>query len=85
MENSERLALMKKLSALWAEPFRSIVQDIPRDAKVRSISLQDWVPRQGGNGAGRVVLIGDAAHAMVMCTYGILFPTFFFLPVLQLY
>ena len=76
-ENSERLALMKKLSATWTEPFRSIVHDIPEDAEVTSVSLQDWVPQRGGNSAGRVALIGDAAHAMVMCTYWICYHLFF--------
>ena len=72
-ENFERLALMKKFSATWTEPFRSIVQDIPSDAEARSVSLQDWIPQRRGYRAGRVALIGDAAHAMVMCTCEALF------------
>ena len=36
------------------------------------MSLQDWVPqRRQGDSIERIALIGDAAHAMVMCTYKI--------------
>ena len=70
-ENSERIALIKRLSASWAEPFRSIIQDIPNDTEVGSVSLQDWIPQRQGDSIGRIAVIGDAAHAMVMCTYEI--------------
>lgn len=62
--NVARLNLMKHLSSSWAEPFRSIVQDMPSDTEARPINLEDWLPRP--NAAQRVALIGDAAHTMVM-------------------
>lgn len=61
-----RLVLMKHLSKSWAEPFHSIVQNIPRDSDVRPIELADWLPRESSGSDGRVMLLGDAAHAMVM-------------------
>ncbi|KAM0722681.1 hypothetical protein Q7P37_002122 [Cladosporium fusiforme] len=61
-----QLVLMKHLSESWAEPFRSIVQNIPRDAEIQPIELADWLPRKSSGFAGRVTLLGDAAHAMVM-------------------
>ncbi|MCJ1251677.1 hypothetical protein MMC30_008912 [Trapelia coarctata] len=64
--NAERLALMKLLAASWAEPFRSIVQDIPNDAEAKAIKVEDWVPEQGVQGNGRITMMGDAAHLMTM-------------------
>lgn len=61
-----QLVLMKHLSDSWAEPFRSLVQKIPRDAEIQPIELADWLPRKSPGFEGRVTLVGDAAHAMVM-------------------
>lgn len=58
--------LMKNLSASWAEPFRSLVQNLPKDSDIRPIELADWLPRTSTTFQGRMVLVGDAAHAMVM-------------------
>ncbi|KAJ5769012.1 hypothetical protein N7520_003571 [Penicillium odoratum] len=66
----DRVALMKRISSVWANPFHDIIQNIPEDAEPKTISLEDWVtPRvQWTNvpGSDRVVLVGDAAHAMTM-------------------
>jgi 2-polyprenyl-6-methoxyphenol hydroxylase-like FAD-dependent oxidoreductase len=67
----ERVQLMKAISSGWAEPFLSIVQNLPEDADVKTISLEDWVPppieKWNVNGElQRVVLVGDSAHAMTM-------------------
>ncbi|KAI9670081.1 MAG: hypothetical protein M1829_004808 [Trizodia sp. TS-e1964] len=66
--NSARLALMKRISAEWVEPFHSIIADIPSDTEAKSINLEDWQPHAGAwdNHHGRVTLLGDAAHAMTM-------------------
>lgn len=61
-----QLVLMKHLSSTWAEPFCSIVQNISRDSDIRPIELADWLPRKSPGFEGRVMLVGDAAHAMVM-------------------
>ncbi|KAL2205376.1 FAD binding domain-containing protein [Sarocladium strictum] len=67
----ERVQLMKTISGGWAEPFRSIVHNLPEDADVKTISLEDWVPPSiekwnVKDGLQRVVLVGDSAHAMTM-------------------
>lgn len=67
----EQLAWMKQLSANWAEPFRSIVQNLPEPGgkggiEIMAIHLADYLPRRTTAFDGRVVLIGDACHAMVM-------------------
>ncbi|KAK0386553.1 hypothetical protein NLU13_6388 [Sarocladium strictum] len=68
----ERVKLMKTISSSWADPFRSIVENIPEDAEIKSIHLEDWVPppmeRWDAEAPGphRVILVGDAAHAMTM-------------------
>lgn len=61
-----QLSWMKTLSKDWAEPFRSLIHDIPHDAHIKPIDLSDWLPRRTEAYDGRVVLLGDAAHAMVM-------------------
>lgn len=60
---------MKDLSAVWAEPFRKIVQDIPEETEAKSVRLEDWIPKKNlwDNLGGRITLVGDAAHAMTMC------------------
>lgn len=68
--NRDRVALMKQISSNWADPFRSIVHAIPDDAEIKPITLEDWVPPlehwNDVPGSGRVVLVGDSAHAMTM-------------------
>jgi len=58
--------LMKNLSESWAEPFRSLVQNMPKDSDIRPIELADWLPRPSTEFEGRVMLVGDAAATMVM-------------------
>ena len=65
---------MKRLTAGWAEPFRSLVQDLPPDIEPKTIRLEDWVPTaeriEAACAKGSVTLIGDAAHPMTMCKWG---------------
>jgi 2-polyprenyl-6-methoxyphenol hydroxylase-like FAD-dependent oxidoreductase len=58
--------LMKNLSESWAEPFRSLVQSMPKESDIRPIELADGLPRPSTGFGGRVVLAGDAAATMVM-------------------
>lgn len=60
--------LMKNLSESWAEPFRSLVQNMPKESDIRPIELADWLPRPSPSTgfAGRVMLAGDSAATMVM-------------------
>ena len=70
-EDKERLKIMKEVSGGWEDPFRGIVRAIPEGTEVKSILLEDWVPPEARHWDGRadnkVVLVGDAAHAMTMC------------------
>lgn len=68
--NHERVKLMKELVHGWTDPFYTCVMNIPEDAEIKTIALEDFVPKRGlwDNQDGRVTLMGDAAHAMTMCT-----------------
>ena len=68
-EGPKKVALMKILAEGWAQPFRECVMSIPEETEVKTIRLEDWVPRKNmwDNLQGRVTLVGDAAHAMTMC------------------
>lgn len=60
---------MKSLTEDWAEPFRSLVHDLPDDSDVVPISIEDWMQEQGTNVQPRAVLVGDSAHSMTMCEF----------------
>lgn len=71
--SKDRIAFMKRVASDWAEPFRSMVTQIPGDAEAKVLTLEDWpppLPEDGvsswNNHGGRATLAGDAAHAMVM-------------------
>lgn len=66
--NAERIALMKKLTDNWSEPFRSLVHKLPDDVEVRSIRIEDWMFSLGrAHAHPRAILMGDSAHTMTMC------------------
>jgi 2-polyprenyl-6-methoxyphenol hydroxylase-like FAD-dependent oxidoreductase len=65
--DAARLALMKEVAATWVEPFRSLVLSIPNGTEVKPVDLSDFAPPRSLKGKGRVVLMGDALHAMAMC------------------
>lgn len=66
--NVERIALMKRRAANFAEPLRSIIMDIPDDSEARLLRMGDFVPPLEGwsDVSGSVTLAGDASHAMTM-------------------
>ncbi|KAK4503158.1 hypothetical protein PRZ48_006586 [Zasmidium cellare] len=66
--HAERRSWMKTMTAEWTEPFRSMVQNLPEDCEIKPVELSDWVPQTNKENVfdGRVVLLGDAFHAMVM-------------------
>ncbi|CRK17132.1 hypothetical protein BN1708_011956 [Verticillium longisporum] len=64
-EDAKR-ALIGSFAQSWAEPFRSIAMGVAASAEVKQLELQDYVPGEGLRSAGRVVLMGDAFHAMTM-------------------
>lgn len=67
--NADRIALMKKLTENWTEPFRTLVHKLPENAEARSIRIEDWLFQPNQRTVhSRAVLMGDAAHTMTMCT-----------------
>ena len=72
----DRIRLLKSLSANWAEPFRSLVHNIPGDeTEVQILHVEDWIfhPRSRPITKGRIALMGDSAHTMTMCMRYLLF------------
>ncbi|KAJ5937032.1 hypothetical protein N7466_003482 [Penicillium verhagenii] len=69
--NSDRMALMRQLTDNWAEPFRSLVYNLPEETEARSIRVDDWIFQPGQSDEyPRVILVGDAAHTMTMLVRG---------------
>ncbi|KAF2227841.1 hypothetical protein BDZ85DRAFT_254975 [Elsinoe ampelina] len=66
--SKERLALLREITNDWCEPFKSLVHAVPEDTDLQEVKLEDWLPPAGdwNNFDGKVTLMGDAAHAMVM-------------------
>ncbi|KAG4026286.1 hypothetical protein MFRU_042g00150 [Monilinia fructicola] len=64
--DKERVAYVKRRVEGYAEPLRSIVQDIPDDVATTPLRLGDWPCQEWNNWGGRITLVGDAAHAMTM-------------------
>ncbi|KAM0249539.1 hypothetical protein ACHAQJ_009006 [Trichoderma viride] len=64
--NLERISMMKRLAAGFHPDLYNTVQAIPETSSTLSLVLQDWPCRDWDNYDGRVTLVGDAAHAMVM-------------------
>ena len=55
---------IKQKTSRFMEPFRSVNQWIPDEAKLTRNNLSYWIPVPWNNHGGRVTLAGDAAHAM---------------------
>lgn len=75
--NEERFALLREIGSTWANPFHSLIESIPLGAKIpeiQRIQVCDLVPSSDVCYTGRVVLMGDAMHAMSMCKYAIIPP-----------
>jgi 2-polyprenyl-6-methoxyphenol hydroxylase-like FAD-dependent oxidoreductase len=64
--NSERISMMKRLAAGFHPDLYNTVQAIPETSSTLHLILQDWPCQDWDNRDGRVTLVGDAAHAMVM-------------------
>ncbi|RKU49539.1 hypothetical protein DL546_009059 [Coniochaeta pulveracea] len=64
--NDGRISLLKRFALTWAEPFRSLVLNMPKLTKTTRITLSDWSPPCGLRTSGSVALVGDALHAMAM-------------------
>jgi hypothetical protein len=55
-------ALLKHLSEPWAEPFRSLIQNMPRDTDIRRVDLSDGHIGYSPSLRARVRLAGRAAN-----------------------
>lgn len=62
--NASRAVELKRRGALLPEPFRSAILDIPDDSDVNFDAINYWESKLWDTRDGRVVLAGDAAHAM---------------------
>ncbi|KAK0651178.1 hypothetical protein B0T16DRAFT_321096 [Cercophora newfieldiana] len=60
------LELIRTFAKSWAEPFHSLVINIPADSEVKQLELYDWLPPKEVHGTGNVALVGDAFHPMAM-------------------
>ncbi|KAK0765136.1 hypothetical protein N5P37_002614 [Trichoderma harzianum] len=64
--NQDRIALMKRLVDGFHPDLYNTIQAIPESSSTLHLVLQDWPCQDWSNHDGRVTLVGDAAHAMVM-------------------
>ncbi|TDZ32435.1 putative FAD-dependent monooxygenase [Colletotrichum spinosum] len=64
--NDGKLELIRSFADGWAEPFRSLALGLPSDTDVKHLDLYDFAPPKNLRSTGRVVLMGDAFHAMAM-------------------
>jgi hypothetical protein len=63
----EQIQLIHEFAGTFAEPWRSLALGVNVDADVKGLKIQDLPPPMGLQTTGRVVLMGDALHAMAMC------------------
>lgn len=57
-------ALFRHLSESWAEPFRSFIQNMPRDADIQPVNLTDGFLDMSAGFGGRATLAGQAAKPL---------------------
>lgn len=65
--NAEKLALFKELTRTFFDGFSDAFNALTDQIEVINIKLQDWPPEVWTPCGGRVTILGDAAHPMVMC------------------
>ncbi|KAK1961161.1 FAD binding domain-containing protein [Colletotrichum sublineola] len=61
-----KIELIKSFAQGWSEPFRGLALGIPDDTDVKQLDVYDYPPSKGLRTKGRVLLMGDAFHAMAM-------------------
>lgn len=68
--DEERVKLLKEFADGWAAPFRGMMMSLAEATPVKTLPVEDYLPKEGGVGAkgeGKVALVGDAGHAMTIC------------------
>jgi hypothetical protein len=63
----DRVKIIRGMVSDWAEPFRSFVMLISDSTDVKQLDLDDCAPENATKPTDRVMLVGDAFHAMTMC------------------
>jgi hypothetical protein len=64
---ADRVNIIRGMVQDWAEPFRSFVMLISDSTDVKQLDLDDYAPENANKPTDRVMLVGDAFHAMTMC------------------
>ncbi|GKU04575.1 zeaxanthin chloroplastic [Fusarium langsethiae] len=62
----EQLKLIHEFAGSFAEPWRSLALGANVDADVKGLKIQDLPPPINLQTTGRIILMGDALHAMAM-------------------
>jgi hypothetical protein len=63
----DRVNIIRGIAHEWAEPFRSFLMLITDATDVKQLDLDDCAPENATKPSNRVMLVGDALHAMTMC------------------
>jgi hypothetical protein len=66
-KQADRVNIIRGIVQEWAEPFRSFVLLITDATDVKQLDLDDCAPETPMKSADRVMIVGDAFHAMTMC------------------
>ena len=71
-DNASKLVALKLRARGFTPCLRNAIEGITEETPVSEIILADWQIHHW-NSSGRVTLIGDAAHPMVMCKNPLLY------------
>ncbi|KAH7386695.1 FAD binding domain-containing protein [Phaeosphaeria sp. MPI-PUGE-AT-0046c] len=65
-DNANRIETVRAIAQQWAEPFKSFITQISDTTKIKQLDLEDFAPRPKLRSTDKVILVGDAFHAMSM-------------------
>ena len=69
LKEKSMVEYIKDTTKNLCEPFQSLVDWTPPGSACYVDEMKSWVPVQFDNHAGRVTLVGDAAHPMLPCKF----------------
>lgn len=67
LTNEDKIEHVRLISSKMSDPFRRFLSCLTDDTPIKQIELDDFVPPTGLHESKRVILVGDAFHAMTMC------------------
>jgi 2-polyprenyl-6-methoxyphenol hydroxylase-like FAD-dependent oxidoreductase len=67
--SSGRLRELRVRTDNWFDLFKTVVENIPDDTKVKPDQLRIWKTKSWNNHSGRLILAGDAAHRYLFKRY----------------